>query len=193
MNCQSTLGSPRCRICASRPPSWPSRRPPRRACGYAGRLHNRDGGWCGHRLPSDVRSGSERRAGSPLCRADRANHPQRIIRPDPLLKIYVTEKAAAISSSPRIATPFPTPRDHNAQIQQPLFSSLLAGKGIRPTRAAMADLPSLVPDSPLDCARSSGRVDTVPIQASWITVGGLFRCRPWDKSNYCLDKMPLIW
>jgi hypothetical protein len=26
---------------------------------------------------------------------DRANHPQRVIRPDPLLKIYVAEKAAA--------------------------------------------------------------------------------------------------
>jgi hypothetical protein len=39
---------------ASQPLSWPSRRPPRRACGCAGKPHSRDGGWCGHRAKCGI-------------------------------------------------------------------------------------------------------------------------------------------
>ena len=56
---------------------------------------------------------------------NRANHPQRVIGPDPLLKIYVAERLPQIVSSPRIVTPFPHPKDHNAQISPPFFSTLL--------------------------------------------------------------------
>jgi hypothetical protein len=37
---------------------------------------------------------------------NRANHPQRLIRPDPLFKVYVAEKTAAN----RIVTPFSHPK-----------------------------------------------------------------------------------
>jgi hypothetical protein len=45
-----------------------------------------------------------------------ANQPQRMIRPDPLVEVYITEKTA---TNPIVAAhcypPSPTPRDHNAQ------------------------------------------------------------------------------
>jgi hypothetical protein len=43
------------------------------------------------------------------------NHSQRMIRPNPLLKIYVAEKATPNTIvATHYPTPFPTSRDHNA-------------------------------------------------------------------------------
>jgi hypothetical protein len=44
-----------------------------------------------------------------------------MIRQNPFLNVYVAANLPQISSSPRIVTPIPHPRDHNAQIRPPLF------------------------------------------------------------------------
>ena len=48
-----------------------------------------------------------------------------VIRPDPLLKVYVAEKTTANRIVAAHRHPLPLPGDHNAQISPLFFSALL--------------------------------------------------------------------
>jgi hypothetical protein len=82
-------------------------------------------------LPSDRRIELGELAGQRFERriGDLPNHGGGAIRPNPLLqtlKVCVAEKDSRKSRRYRASSPpIPTPRDHNAQIRPPFFSTLL--------------------------------------------------------------------
>jgi HK97 family phage prohead protease len=63
-----------------------------------------------------------------------ANHPQRMIRADPLLDVYIAEKASTNRIVAAHRHPPSHPRDHNAQISPTFFSTLLELIAAHPVR-----------------------------------------------------------
>jgi hypothetical protein len=51
-------------------------------------------------------------------------------RPNLLLKVYIAEKTAANSVVTAYRHPIPTPRDHNAQNQQPFFAACVLSSSV---------------------------------------------------------------
>ena len=80
-----------------------------------------------HRLAAERRIEFLELAGQRFERGigNRPNHPQRMIRPDSFLKVYIAEKTATNCIVAAHRHPSPPPADHNAQSSPPFFSTLL--------------------------------------------------------------------